>query len=140
NLQAEQLAHGAQRVDLAVLDHRRGARPGGVAHLVAAGILVFPEDFAVRFVEAQDAVLARDHIAGKTTLGVRGPLIQDAVGDEDLAARHRRSRVTDADLRAPADRRAFLGKLLQDTGLAPDAVALRTEPLRPIVGMDSGQR
>src|SRR5262249_58939414 len=78
-VEAKQVAHGAEGVDLAVLDRRGGARPGGVADLIGAVVLVLPEDLAVVLVEAQDALLAVNALAGETAGGVLDALRQAAV-------------------------------------------------------------
>jgi len=46
----------------------------------------------------------------------------------------RRAVVARADFRPPFDRQLLLGKLFDDAGFTPNAIALRATPLRPIVG------
>src|SRR5262249_37344203 len=58
---------------------------------------------------------------------------------KDLAAGHSGSGIAAADLAAPADHRSLLGKLIDNAGLAPDAVALWAEPLWPVVGVGRWQ-
>src|ERR1017187_1612809 len=51
-IEAEQIPLGAQRIDLAVADHWRDARPGGIADGVRAFVFVFPKQLAVGFAQA----------------------------------------------------------------------------------------
>src|SRR5262249_44301924 len=67
-------------------------------------------------------------------LGVLRVLVQDAVRDVDAAVRHRRTGVAGADRGPPHLLGALGAELLDQAALAPDAVALGPEPLRPIVG------
>ena len=62
-----------------------------------------------------------------THYAITGHEVNPAIGD-------RRPRVALTDGSSPADLRPARGKLLEKAGFAPDTVALRTEPLRPIVG------
>ena len=48
----------AERPDLAAADDRRGARTGGIAHVVGTIVFVLPENFPGRFVEAKNALVA----------------------------------------------------------------------------------
>src|SRR5205823_3790111 len=57
-VEAAEVAHGAQGVDLAPADGRGAARAGGVADLVGAVVLVLPALLAGGRVEAEDALLA----------------------------------------------------------------------------------
>ena len=59
-IQAEELPHGSQRVDLALMHRRRAARTGGVGHLVSTVVRMAPEQFTAHRVEALDSFLALD--------------------------------------------------------------------------------
>src|SRR5581483_6826891 len=113
---------------------RRGARSGGVAYCVRTIVIVVPEDFAVGCVEAQDPFAARDDPARERIGRIVGALGKLAVSKINPAMRHSRTGVTRSNGRPPKDRRAFCWKFLDDSGFAPDRVALRAEPLRPIIG------
>src|SRR5262249_12446975 len=132
-VEAAQVAHGPERVDLAAGDDGRGPGAGRVRDFVGARVLALPRQLAVGHVEAQDALLAGQGFAGETALGVLHPLVEDAVGDVDLAAGDRGPGVAHADVLAPADLGPALGELGQDAGFPPDAVALGPQPLRPVV-------
>ena len=85
-------------------------------------------------VEAEDALAAlrvgaREGI-GRILLTRR----EDAIGDVHLAVGDRGAGVTAVDRHTPFDRRSRLREVIEDTLFTPDAVALRTKPLRPIVG------
>src|SRR5207248_973342 len=56
-----------------------------------------------------------------------------AVHNVDAAALDSRTAVARADWLPPEHARSAAWELVQDAGLAPDAVALRAHPLRPIV-------
>src|SRR5262249_36775654 len=128
-LQAEEVAHGSQRVNLAALHDRRGPRPGRVAHAVRAVILVLPEDLSGRFFQAEDSLLARDGaLAGFAATPGR-----DAIGHVDPATGDRGAGIPAAQGGAPAHLRAFFGERLQDAGFPPDAVPLWAQPAGPVV-------
>src|SRR5262245_35727067 len=77
-IQAEEIALGAERVDLAVRDRRRAARTGGIGNVIGTVVLVLPEDLPINSVQAQDAFLASEAIpaAGVVgTLAVRAKVI-----------------------------------------------------------------
>src|SRR5262249_1662896 len=137
-VQAEEVAHGAHGVDLAPGHGRRRPRAGRVTDLVRAVVLVRPEHVARGLVEAEDALAAGDGIAGEEVIGVAGPLRHRAAGDVHAALGDGRPGVPPAQRRAPAGLEAVGGELVHDAGLAPDAVALRAEPLRPVVGTRHG--
>src|SRR5207302_5970215 len=71
-------------------------------------------------------------------LGIFDPLRANAIGYVDFAVSDGGARVAFADRRAPADFRAAWRELREDACLAPDAVPLGSEPLRPIVGPGGG--
>src|SRR5262249_51938284 len=130
-LQAPEVTHRSERVDLVADDGRRGPRAERVADLlVRAVVLVFPNLLAGVFVQAHDALLARRG---------RGPgrLFSDRAGDPvhtvDEPAGHRRPAVTGPERRLPHLLRTVLGEFVEDALLAPDAIALWAEPLRPVV-------
>ena len=137
-IQAIKVAHGADSVDLAVGDQRRGARPDGVADLVGAIVFVLPQGLAAGLVETDDALLAGEGAAGEGVVWIAGALGELAVHDEDLAAGDGRPGVAAAQRCPPLDLRPLLGKLVEDALLAPDAIAFRPQPLRPVVGPRRG--
>src|SRR5439155_24931834 len=57
-VEAKQVAHRAERVKPAVAHQRCRARPGWVAHLVTALVLVLPEDLPGVFLQAEDTLFA----------------------------------------------------------------------------------
>src|SRR5581483_3658524 len=115
----------------AAADQRCRPRAGRVADAVGAVVLVLPDHPAGLLVQAQDALAAGDLVTGEGVGRVARSLRQHAVDDVDLTARDRRAGVAAADRRFPKNLRPARGELLDDAGLAPDAVALRPEPLRP---------
>src|SRR5262249_26137024 len=138
-VEAKEIAHGANGVNLAIDHRRRGARPGGVANpSVDAVVFVLPEEGSGGLVEAEDALLAFDFLAGEAADGVLAPFGEDAVGYVDAAVDDRGASVAEADGRAPADLGPVLGELVEDARLAPDAVALWSQPLWPVVGAGTG--
>jgi hypothetical protein len=133
-VEAVELPHRAEGVDLVAGDDRRGARSGGVADVVGRLVFVLPQDLAGHLVQTQHAFLAVHTTAAEGALGVLGPLGEHAIGDEDSAVRDGGTGVALGDGRAPAHLGTAGGELGDEAGLAPDAVALGAEPLRPIVG------
>src|SRR5262249_6442606 len=119
---------------LAVLNDRSGARPGWIGNLVRTLVFVRPQDLTRGFFQAQNALLAGHSVSGKGIGWILDALGQKPIGDIHSATCHGRPRIAAADFPFPADLGAVLGKACQDTTLAPDAVALGTEPLWPIVG------
>lgn len=85
----------AERPDLAAADDWRGARTGGIAHVVGAFVFVLPENFTGRLVEAEHAFVAGDDAAIEWVRRVLRALRQHAVSQEDASACHRRSRVAE---------------------------------------------
>ncbi len=51
NVQATQVAHGAERVDATLMNQRSGSRPAGIRNLVRAIIFVLPYDPAIEDIE-----------------------------------------------------------------------------------------
>src|SRR5262249_5410423 len=125
-LQAEQIAHGAERVDALVAHEGRGPRSGGITDLIGAIVFVLPENLPALFIEAEDALLALRELLA---LG-RGA---GAIGDIDASARDGGPRIAGPDGSPPAPDRAAVGEFVEDSALAPDAVTLGAEPLRPVV-------
>ena len=74
------------------------------------------------------------HRAVVSNLGER------AVHDIPAALRHGPPAVAAAERHAPAELQAVSGKLLDDPGPAPNAIALRTKPLRPVVSVKARRR
>src|SRR5262249_40646627 len=116
-VEAKQVPHGTERVDLAIDDDRRAARTGAVRDLVFAGIFVLPEDFAGRLAQTEDAFGA-GNLRRLFALRRLGDSFLDAVGHVNLAIGDGRPRVARVDRRAPANLRAALRKLLDDAGFA----------------------
>ncbi len=133
-VEADQIAHPTQKVNLAAGDDRRGTRTAGVRHGVADAERVFPDEFAVLGVQAKNALLAHRFRACKGVAGLRLTGIEDAIGDVDQSIGHRRASVAAADVLLPEHLGPAGRELVQNALLAPDAVALWPEPLWPIVG------
>ena len=57
--EAKKISHRAQRVNAVAINGRRAARTGGIANRVRAIVFVFPQEFAVGFIEAQHTLGAR---------------------------------------------------------------------------------
>src|SRR5687767_11640723 len=128
--ETEQMAFASDRVNLAVVHGRGHARAGGITHGVSAIVFVLPHDFAGGFVEAEDAFASGNLPAGEG-IGRRVRIFgQLTVHDINPAARDGGAAVPAADRSSPAKGQAAGGKLLDDAGFTPDAVALRAEPLR----------
>src|SRR5205807_4857397 len=116
------------------------ARPAGVGNvLVGTGVFVLPDLLARGGVEADDALLAGDADAlfRRDRLAVAAG-VAEAVHDVDAVANDGGAAVAVAQRSAPEDLGTVLGELLDQAGLAPDAVAPRAEPLRPVVGVQEG--
>src|SRR5262245_46474328 len=102
---------------------------------------MLPQHMAVRVVEAEDALFSCERAALIEAAFRRlVSLGQDPIGQVDPAVRHRWSGVAAADFRAPAHGRPAFGKFVEEARFAPDAIALRPEPLRPIVGTGRRRR
>src|SRR5262249_38884582 len=133
SVETGQVAHRSQRVDLAAGDHGRHARTDRIGDRVSTGILVLPELLAVGRVETEDALAACQAILRELVVRVSDAPGKLAVHQVDLAAGYSRPGVTATDGGAPEDLRPTPGELREDPLLAPDAVALRPKPLRPVV-------
>src|SRR5690242_18119600 len=108
----------AEGIDAALVDGGRGAGAVAVFHvLVIRGIGMLPERLAGGFVEAQDALYFG---------------IEDVIVDEHAAAGHDGAGIAISDFGAPAEIEPGGGNFFENAGLAPDAVAVRAAPLRPV--------
>src|SRR5262249_5241663 len=135
-IEAKQISFRSQRVDLAALDQRRGARAERVRDGIRAVVLVFPEQLAVRFVKTQHAFSAWDRLllaSGEALLRILDSFGQDTIHDVNAPLGNSRPGVPGAHGGTPADLRTTRGKLFEDTGLSPDGIAPCAQPLRPIV-------
>ena len=86
-VETEQVAHRAQRIDLVVVNGRRGPRTGTVGDRVGAGVGLGPKLLAGGLVQADDPFLA-GRLVAVVPLGLdvfRGPVGQYAVHHEDLS-------------------------------------------------------
>ena len=116
------MAHGADGVDLAVNHGGRGPGPAvAIDALIARRVGVRPDRLARAFVQAEDAL----------GLGALGP-----IRHVDAAVRDRRPGVAGSERLSPANLEPVGGKRIEDSGLPPDPVTLRTAPLRPVVAAD----
>ena len=70
DVQTKQIAHGAQGVDFAVLNHGRGPRSGWVLQVISAVVFMLPENVAGRVFEAEHALFAGDLVLGESARGV----------------------------------------------------------------------
>src|SRR5262249_5155797 len=102
-------------------------------NLVGAIVLVLPEDLAVHPVQAQHALRPGQAVLSRC-FDAAGRFVALAVHDVDTLSGHAGTGETTANLGPPEDGGAAGRELVEDPRLAPDAVALRAEPLRPIVG------
>src|SRR6266478_2261560 len=134
-IQAIEIAFRAKRVDFLVVNNRRCSGSGGIRDRIGTVIFFGPKDSAVGFIEADNAFLARDVAAGKVIGGFFSVGGELTIHEVDATLSHGRAAVARTDLLSPAHLRPALGELVDDAGFAPDAVSLRTEPLRPIVGV-----
>src|SRR5262249_45275515 len=108
---------------------------------VGAVVFVLPQEFAVGFVQTQDAFAAGNAFAGalrERLLMILGPFCQEPIGHINLAPGHSGSGIPSGDRTSPDDSRPTVGELIETPASGPAAVALGAEPLRPVVG--AGQR
>ena len=139
-VETEEVAHRSERPDLSVRDRRRRAWPHRVADLVTTWPLVSPERLTALRVETVEALLALHALTRERVLRIALALFQNTVGDEHATIGHGRPGVAATDLPSPYDVE-LLRKNVDDALLAPDAVAPRPEPLRPILrGRDGHHR
>src|SRR5262249_5348277 len=83
--------------------------------------------------KAKDALLAENELGGKGIFRILHAFGQNAVGDVNTVLDDRGAGVAAAERRPPADLGAAGRELVEDARLAPNAVALGPQPLRPIV-------
>src|SRR5262249_8833719 len=138
-VEAEKVPHRAERVDLAARDDGGCAWAGGVADPILARGFVLPDDGPINLIKTQDSFDAGDaRFLLEGILGIDDALVTDAIRDVDLSARDGRAGVTFANRGAPAHFRASGREFREDALLAPDAVSLGAQPLRPIVCASGG--
>src|SRR5262245_41760430 len=134
-VEAEQIAHRAEGINVAAVHDRRRPRAGRVGDIrVGAVVGVGPDRLAVGRVHAHDALAAGLCARGRRVLRVR--LAFHAVHDVQLAAGDGRPGVTRADRLAPDDGRTVLRERSDEVLFGPDRVPLWAEPLRPLLGDD----
>ena len=124
--EGEHVTLRTHRKHSAIVDDRRGSRPGRVAHRVQRVVLVTPDGIAGFRIEAQNPL----GLLASVPCG-------QPVGHEDSPVRDSGSGVTITDLRCPHSRDGslfVLWQFLDNTRLTPDEVALRPAPLSPVVG------
>jgi hypothetical protein len=131
--EAEEIALDAEGVELARFVVGRAARAVGIGDVDGAGVFVLPFEVTGLGVEAEDAFDAGIFLAGEVVLVQVG--VGDEIGQEDEAIGDCGAGVAVGDLDAPEDFGAALGKGVEDAFFAPDVVALRAHPLRPIIGV-----
>src|SRR5262249_52366422 len=85
-IQAEEIPHRAQGVNLAPGDDRRGPRTGGILDVVPAVIFMLPQLLAGLGVQAEHPLLALDPTLVERIARIASAIGEDAVGDVDLAA------------------------------------------------------
>src|SRR5262249_53362474 len=124
-IQAQEVSLGAEGVDLALVNRRRRARPGGITPRVSAIVFVLPENGAVGFIEAKHAFAAGNLAASPGIRRILRVLRELAIHDVTPAICDGRSRVAPANGHAPTIFQAVRGELFEDARLPPDAIALR---------------
>ena len=131
DVEAVEVAGGADHVDAVAVDGRGGARADGVRehqHAVGGGPLLHPQHLAGLLVEGEGPLGA----VHRPRLGVLGP-----VGDEDAPVGHRRAGVARVDGHPPCHLQ-LVGQRLDDAGLGPLPAPVLAAPLRPVVGEAGG--
>src|SRR5438552_5489851 len=129
------MAVSAQRIDFAIVHDWRCSRPSRISEIVGTFLFMFPKNFAIGFVQAEHPFAAGNFAALERIAGVRAFRSEQAVGDVHTALGNCRPGIAAANRSPPLDRRAVRRKFLDDSRFAPDAITLRTEPLRPIAGI-----
>src|SRR5262245_2479083 len=131
-VETEEMAHRAKRVDLSIINDRRGPRAIGVAQLdIGTIVRMMPDLLPGLDIETEDSLIARHRGLGEGVL--QRWLVGLAVHDIEAIAHDRRAAVAGADRLPPADPWPTWRELFDNALLAPDRVALRAGPLRPVV-------
>src|SRR5207249_402945 len=131
--QAKEIAFGAEGINFTGADLRCNSRAGWITDRIGTVIFMFPERFAIRFIQADHALDTLDfaplervgritHTRGKLTIGNINPAIGDG-----------RPCIARANVRSPADRRTSRRKFLNYPCFAPNCVVIWPEPLRPVL-------
>ena len=130
---ADEEALGAEGVDPLSLHEGSDAGAGRVGHGVGAVIGFLPHDLPAGGLEAEEAFLSRlGPGTGGFALGVRAA-VDFAVHEVDSFAGHCRTGVAPSDGRAPKHLGSTLGKFVEDSRFAPDAIMPGAEPLGPVI-------
>src|SRR6478752_5445453 len=116
-IEAQQVAHRAERVNLSIGDEWRRARTGWIADSVWAVIFVLPGDPPGRIIETENAFRSGKLAAGERVGRQLGAIRQDAIREIDMVSSHRRTRVAAADGDAPARGRSARGEMIDNAGL-----------------------
>ncbi len=137
DVQAPEVAFGTQRVDPRAVDSGCAAGPGRVRHGVVARVLMLPQGPPRGRIQAPQPLLAFQlgpHAGAVLDLA----LFHQVVHHKHPPRGDGRSGVTQGDRHPPFDWQAGGRKAVPHARLAPHAVPLRTQPLRPVIG-DQGQ-
>ena len=120
-IEGVRVAHRPIREGPPVDDGHGRPRPEGIVDVaVDAGVAVGPKQPAGGAIKTQHALLLLGRI--------------DAIRQKNALSGDRRAAVARADGGGPDGLQLWTGEFLDNAGLAPDAVALRSAPLRPVVG------
>src|SRR5258705_642681 len=134
-IEAEKIAHRAEREESSIRNCGRGPRSARIRNLIRTIIGTLPKLFAGGGIQTEDAFVARNR-GQRPFAGLaleRFALL--AVNHEKPVIDHRRSAITALNRHTPKDGWPIGRKAVNDTGLTPNAITLRAHPLRPIVGM-----
>src|SRR5207244_2789024 len=111
SIQAVEVAHGAEGVDLSAMHDRSRPRSARIEDLVKAIVLLLPQQLAVGFLEAEDAFFSLQPFLAEALLPLGG-FVALAVHDVDSAFRDRRPGKAAADLFSPDFLRPAFGELI----------------------------
>src|SRR5262245_48328588 len=132
------MAFRAERVNQTIVNGWRRARTGRVRNGIRTIVFLLPQLLAIVRAQTQDALCTRNALVWpmreKRFIVILRAFGQGSVHDIDLAVDHGWAGVTGIDRHSPAHLWPAFGELLDYAGLTPNAIALWSHPLRPVVG------
>src|ERR1043166_7326697 len=133
-VETEKISFSTKRVNFPIRNAGRDARPSTVTDRVRTIVFVLPKNFSIRFVQTQHAFGSRNFSPRESIRWRLRILRALPIHHVYSPVRHRRPAIAATDGHSPTEFQPVRRQFLDDARFAPDPIALRPQPLRPVVG------